>query len=229
MNGFDIFIIGIMVTIFIVAYFYQRYMREKRRSEWIPFARKLGLRFNHKDLYGIPQSEPHPLFNRGHSRRASNVMHGGFGGREIKCFDYRYTVGSGKNKRTYVMTCLLIEAPIPFKDLLIRPETFGDQIGEFFGADDIDFESDEFSRKFRVKCSDRRFAYDVLHTRAMKFLLGHKPLAIEARGRAVLLRYAKEQLLPIPHGVAALLETGGEFIELLPEYVLKERSRSTRE
>ena len=48
---------------------------------------------------------------------------------------------------------------------------FFDRITEFFGLDDIDFESAEFSRKFFVKAKDKRWAYDVIHTRTMQFLL----------------------------------------------------------
>ena len=50
-------------------------------------------------------------------------------------------------------------------------EFFGPPFGEFFGHDDIDFESAEFSRNFYVKSSDRKWAFDILHARAMEFLL----------------------------------------------------------
>lgn len=220
--GGMVLLFGLFAVIVIIALIYQYVMREKRRGEWASFATSLALRFSPKDHFSIPKSEPHGLFRRGHSRRARHVLYGRFQGRDIKCFDYQYTVGSGDDSRTYHMTCLIIKPPIPFRQLEIRPESFSDKVGEFFGADDIDFESDEFSRKFHVKCSDPKFAYDVIHARTMQFMLGHKPLAIEARGRSVLLRYAKEQQLPLPHGVTALLETGCDFIDLLPEYLIKQ-------
>ena len=41
---------------------------------------------------------------------------------------------------------------------------------------DIDFESEEFSRTFWVKGSDRKYVYDVVHPRMMRFLLdGPRP------------------------------------------------------
>ena len=53
--------------------------------------------------------------------------------------------------------------------------------------DDIDFESDEFSRKFYVQSSDRKFAYDVLHPRMMEFLLQTTPPMIDVEGGALCL------------------------------------------
>ena len=231
--------------------------RRTRYGSWLQFARVTSLKLTARDPFDIPETQPHALFHRGYDRRATNLAHGTHKGRRVLCFDYRYTedgpewrlhigdgggprmIGEGRTSQlsvgisdgdtTHEMTCVIVEAPIMFPDLVIRPEKLMDLLGELIEAEDIDFESDRFSRKYRVTCDDRRFAYDVLHTQMIEFLLRQRPLAIGACGEWVLMRYAKERLLPIPHGVAALLETGGEFIELLPKYVLKERSRSTRE
>lgn len=40
---------------------------------------------------------------------------------------------------------------------------------------DIDFESDEFNRRFRVQCSNRKFAYDVITAPVMETLLAMRP------------------------------------------------------
>ena len=68
----------------------------------------------------------------------------------------------------------------PFRnvpDLLIRPEGFFDKVAGAFGFDDIDFESEEFSRAFFVKSSDKRFAYDVLHPRMLELLMAERNAA----------------------------------------------------
>ena len=46
-----------------------------------------------------------------------------------------------------------------------------DKIAGALGFHDINFESSEFSRKFHIKCADKKFAYDVIHPRMMEFLL----------------------------------------------------------
>ena len=56
-------------------------------------------------------------------------------------------------------------------DLFIRREGIFDSVKRAFGFDDIDFESAEFSKRFFVKSSDKRFAYDVIHPKMMEFLL----------------------------------------------------------
>lgn len=88
-------------------------------------------------------------------------------------FQYTTTSGSGKDRRrrTYNFSYLIVHPPWDTSSLLIRPEGVWDKIKGAVGFDDIDFESDEFSRKFYVQSSDRKFAYDVLHPRMMEFLL----------------------------------------------------------
>jgi hypothetical protein len=49
--------------------------------------------------------------------------------------------------------------------LLIRREDIGDKLIGGLGFDDIDFESEEFSRDFWVKSDNRRHAYGVIHPR----------------------------------------------------------------
>ena len=43
------------------------------------------------------------------------------------------------------------------------------------GFEDINFESEEFSRAFFVKCPEKKFAYDVIDPRMMQFLLDTRP------------------------------------------------------
>ena len=70
--------------------------------------------------------------------------------------------------------------------LVVRGEGFFDRIGEFVGIDDIDFESSEFSKRFHVTCSDRRFAYDLFEPRMMEYFLGSAPPRVEYNTRSVL-------------------------------------------
>lgn len=55
--------------------------------------------------------------------------------------------------------------------LFLRKENTGDKIIGGIGFDDIDFESEEFSRKFWVKSDEKKYAYDVIHPGMMEFLL----------------------------------------------------------
>ena len=102
-------------------------------------------------------------------------------------------------------------------DLLIRPEGLFDKIKGAFGFDDIDFESEEFSRRFHVKSSDRRFAYDVLHPRMMEFLLAVRPVMIDIeRGRCCLSDGGRCWK---PEGFASRIAFLREFFDRWPDHL----------
>jgi len=193
-----LYVIVIIIVIALVAVAgYYSWLAEKKRQEGLAaLAQELGLRFDpgvdhdHDDEYA--QFE---IFRRGHSRAARNTLHG-----SIKLFDqdcqmvagdfrYKVTSGSGKNRSTttYRFSYLIVHPPWHTPSLLIRPEGVFDKIKGAFGFDDIDFESAEFSRKFFVKSSDKRFAYDVLHPRMMEFLLAERPPMIDIEDGALCL------------------------------------------
>ncbi|MBD3222468.1 hypothetical protein GF314_14630, partial [bacterium] len=111
------------------------------------------------------------LLERGHSRRTALHLEGEVGGRPVRCLDYRYTTGGGKNRRTHRYGVVVLELGQPVIPLRIRPEHVFDRVGEFLGIDDIDFESSEFSRRYHVSSSDRKWAYDVIHQETMDYLL----------------------------------------------------------
>jgi hypothetical protein len=119
------------------------------------------------------------LFDRGHSRQSVLVLEGEDEGRELVCLDYRYVTGSGKNRQTHRYGVVVLQTPGPVIPLRIRREHVFDKVGEFFGHDDIDFESSEFSRRFHVSAADRRWAYDVIHQETMAYLLAAPPLTVE--------------------------------------------------
>lgn len=169
---------------------------QARRQALGELAGRLGFAFapdaddTHDDRY-----DQFSIFRRGSSRVAQNTMSGEvelFGTPcTVRCGDFRYKVtsGSGKNRRTttYRFSYLIVHPPWDTPPLLIRPENVLDKLAGAFGFDDIDFESDEFSRRFYVKSADKRFAYDVLHPRMMEFLLAEKPPMLEIAGGALCL------------------------------------------
>lgn len=55
--------------------------------------------------------------------------------------------------------------------LVVRRERRGDRLKAGLGWGDIDFESVEFNDRYWVAGNDKRFAYDVIHPRAMELLL----------------------------------------------------------
>jgi len=159
------------------------------------------------------------LFQRGHSRVAKNIITGRFQGREVTLMDYRYVVGHGKNRSTHRRGVVILHCDFPTVPLAIRRENPLDRVGEFFGADDIDFESAEFSRKFYVKSADRKWAFDVVHTRTMEYLLTAPALTIEF-GFGEIAVYKTGRCDTEAYETA--LEMAGKLYELIPDYVVRQ-------
>jgi hypothetical protein len=65
---------------------------------------------------------------------------------------------------------LVVELGGSFPQFAIRMEGVMDRIAGFVGFDDIDFESEEFSKRFHVKSENKQFAYALIHPQMMEWL-----------------------------------------------------------
>ena len=221
-------IVGAIILIAIGAY-YSWKAEQQRRERLAALASKLGFRFDsapdkdHDDRYA--QFE---IFRRGHSRVGFNTMYGTVellgGSCETILGDFRYRVTSSSGKssstRTYKFSYMIVHVPWDCPPLLIRPEGVFDKLAGAFGFDDIDFESDEFSRRFYVKSSDKRFAYDVLHPRMMEFLLAAQPPMIDVEHGAICISGGRRRWPP--EGFEQKIEFLRQFCELWPRHLLRE-------
>jgi hypothetical protein len=206
-------LILVLIVVFgAVAYF--GYQAERKRREAIfAWAVSRGWRLETTPARALHEEFPGlKLFQKGHSRKGRLVIHGERDGLPVRCLDYKYVTGSGKNRTTHHHCVVILQCGFPTVPLLIRPENPFDKVGEFLGADDIDFESAEFSSRFFVKSNDRKWAYDVIHTRTMDFLLaapgatvefGMGEIAVYVGGRATAEKY--EQGLATATGLYALI------------------------
>ena len=213
------------IILFIVAFggifAYSMYAAAKRRKELLAWAQKRGLNFNPAKTYDMDSFYgDFKCLQRGRSRHAYNRITGSLNGRNITAFDYKYTTGSGKNRQTHVFSAMIVTAPIPLKPLLIRRENFFDKITEFFGADDIDFESAEFSRKFFVKSPDKKWAYDVIHQRMMEYMLTGPEFSVQFAGDSII-AWDRTKFTPGQFQSAFDLIEG--ILQRLPEYLVKQQ------
>jgi hypothetical protein len=211
-----ILFVAIFAAVFVVAII-AGYKRRKALREW---AASKGLDFTHEKDKDFEDSHPDfKCFRVGDSRYAENMSWGNWNGWEIIAFDYHYCTGSGKNRTTHTFSGVIIEAPFTLRPLSIRPEGFFDKFTEFFGLDDIDFESAEFSRRFFVKSPERKWAYDVLHARAMEFLLERQDgkYYIEFAPYEVLIYRAMSAWSP--ENFEQAIDTATTLVGMIPDYV----------
>ncbi|HEX6812475.1 MAG TPA: hypothetical protein VF384_12690 [Planctomycetota bacterium] len=219
---------GFIALVIFLAYLSWK-AEQRRKQELGALAQELDLRFSpehdsaHDDEYA--QFE---IFRRGHSRVAMNTLSGRidlFDQRcEVRCGDFRYKVtrsnGKSTTTTTYNFSYLIVHPPWDTPPLLIRPEGLFDKIKGVFGFDDIDFESIEFSKKFYVASTDKRFAYDVLHPRMMEFLLGAKPPMLDIEQGALCLSDGQRRWEP--QGFRSQLAFLRRFCELWPRHLVKD-------
>ena len=167
------------------------YFEHRRASELRAFATEMGLSFRQgTDSTADKRFSRFALFKRGRSRRAWNIMRGQveLAGHDVdlEFGDFRYTVGSGKDKRTYKFSYLVAVNPIgTCPETIVRREGIFDRVKGLLGFDDIDFESHDFSKKFHVSSDDKRFAYDLISQEMMEFMLQQPPSALELEGELI--------------------------------------------
>jgi len=154
-------------------------------AETKELATRLGLRFNPAQNYVLADDYGflHQLA-RGENRYAFNVLSGRYQQSEVLAFDYHYEIpAKGTHNELSSTHCYLTTAmvlmPAYFPELRIVPEGLLSKIAETFRGEDIQFESAEFSRAFRVWSRDKRFAYDVCNPRVMDYLLENRDLNIQ--------------------------------------------------
>lgn len=200
---------------------------QRRANETFALAQRLGLVFVERPPLA-PYADLHPCQAGSTDRWIDYCASGLYRGRAVIGFNYTgKTVTHDKNgshTTFYYRGVALVDLPVAFPQLTIVPETFALKLWDAVGGDDIDFESDEFSKAFWVKCADRKFAYDVVRPPTMEFLLlgrgSHERW--ELLGRHVAVYWDR-------HLEAAELEAALDrvvaFVELLPKFDLPDAAR----
>ncbi|MCW5776220.1 MAG: hypothetical protein KIS87_07275 [Phycisphaeraceae bacterium] len=195
----------------------------RRREALAEVAARIGLRFDaRRDRRHDNDYSHFEVFRQGHSRAAYNTISGtlSLAGRDcrIKTGDFTYTVNHGKSSTTFNLSYLILHLPFDTApDLLIRREGVFDKLAGAFGFPDINFESSEFSRRFHVRCRDRKFAYDLVTPRMMDFLLATDPGVIDIERARLCMTDGTRRWTP--EEFEARIRWVGDFLTLWPEHV----------
>jgi len=174
---------GIYVSLWLAA---------KRRKELSDWGTAHGMTFSPaKDASMESRFPAFTCLRTGNSRYAYNILTGKWSDRDFLSFDYHYlTQSHGSKGQTqthhHYFSAVVLSSLVPLKPLLIRPEGVFDKLAGFFGFDDINFESAEFSRKFYVKSPDKKWAYDVIHQRTMEFMLEKPKFSLQFEGHSAI-------------------------------------------
>jgi hypothetical protein len=219
--------VGVIVVIGVAAY-YSWQAKVKRREAMNLFAVKHGLDFSIPDPFGIDRAYDFHLFSMGEGRGCENVLSGVWQGLPVQEADYWYytesTDSKGHTSRSYShfsVAVVQLEALVP--GVRVERENLLTRLADHMGMSDIEFESEEFNRRFNVKSKDPEFAFKLLDARMMEWLLGPaEGLCLEVGGGHALV-YCKR--LP-PTRVAELFYAAKGFVEHVPRLVWNEYGKA---
>jgi hypothetical protein len=206
------------------------YLRSKRRQEFFSFAQRLGFQYSREDPFRLLDL-PFRLFARGDGRGAENVIWGDWKSQGVKVCDYWYydehRDSEGQTRRTYHrFNCAVLEVDAAFPGLVVSREGFLSRLADHLGFRDIEFESEEFNRHFQVEAGERRFAYELIDARMIRWLLSlERPVSFEVAGSWILAYHGRVR----PEGVIPLIGAAAEFRERIPRGAWSLYVRGTEE
>lgn len=150
------------------------FIRKKRTEQCALWAAELGLAFSPYDSTGIA-SLPFAFFSQGRGSGVNNVATGSHQGMDVHVFDawwWEYR-GSGKSRRKVIhyYTAAICQLPMRGSHCVIGRENLMTRLAGAVGFDDIEMESEEFNRMFRISATDRRFSSYLIDARMMSWLM----------------------------------------------------------
>lgn len=185
-NALPLLVFGVGVVLVVAVGIYGYQADKKRRALLQSFALSNGWTYEAENGAWCERFVGTP-FGDGDSRRARNVLQGKHGDRDMVAFDYSYETHStdSKGNRTttthrYAICALRLPAALPTLEL--TPESALTRLAGHIGFADVELESEDFNRYYRVSARDPKFAYDVLNPRAMAALLARPALHMRLSG-----------------------------------------------
>jgi hypothetical protein len=184
---------GIVAFIGLIAYVGM--VQERKRADAMQqVATVMGFSYAKDDAgAGLPpRAATLPLFDRGHSRKAKNLLGGTLADHPVTVLDYTYVTGSGKNRSIHRQTVALFsEAAGGLPDFEMVPENVFHKIGAVFGYQDIDFpEDEEFSKRYLLRGLDEPAIRGTFSSAARMLLLQSPGWSVQTRDGAVALFHA---------------------------------------
>ena len=121
-------------------------------------------------------------FGEGRDRMVEDLVEGTYGGHPCASYTYRFEQRvAGERTAEQLFTVTQVSLDVPYQRLDLVPEDIGSRLLNAVGFADIDLESAEFNRTWRVQCADKRYAVDFLDPRMMQLLLTNRMQGVAVR------------------------------------------------
>jgi hypothetical protein len=212
-------VVGVIALVVLVAYLAWRVER-RRRERLQAYAARMGWSYAARDDSPLARFAGEP-FRSGQERKCRHVLQGSYRGRPSLVFEFEYvtytTDSEGRRQRqTHRNTVAALGVPAVLPWVQVKRENVLHRIGHALGFDDIELESEDFNRRFRVTAADRKLAYDLLHPRMMELLLHADGPAWRMENGALLCwaggRLAPDRAQPMLDFAAAVVDNVPAFV-----------------
>ncbi len=149
----QLWIWGGIAVVIVVVIVIGKQMDKKRTAALMQLSMEMGFHYEHNGEPLDPGAKlAMPLFQHGHSRASHHLLRGSAAGTDAVLFDYTYTVGSGKNQQTYNQTVAGYRFAATAPIFQLSPEGFFQKLGQKFGYQDIDFDTNpDFSKRYLLR------------------------------------------------------------------------------
>jgi len=166
-------VLGLVVVVVVAVVGYQ--LEQKRRDRILAYALGRGWLYVGENQ-ALVDSWPGEPFGHGDNRRARSVLSGQEAGREFVAFDYSYDThtqtSKGRRTTTYRFAVCVVPLPTALGVVSVLPENVLTRAAGAVGVGaDIDLESEDFNRRYRVRARNAKLASDILPPRTMEYLV----------------------------------------------------------
>ena len=191
--------IGVFIAIAVGVGILGHQLERKRTEALAALAASLGLDFTPVDESGLRSGfVGFNLFSHGRGGEIKNIAYGRMDDAEVMAFDYSYTTGSGKNRRTHHQTVAFLQSDaLDLPEFVARPEGLFDKIGQVFGYQDIDLPlHPEFSRRYILRGTDEGRIRDTFTADVARHFEANPGLSLEAKADRFILYRPGKRLKP---------------------------------
>lgn len=214
-----LFLLSIFAAVFWVV---DHFRGQRHRKAYAAFAKLHGWEFSQRTFAYNSRFVSAP-FGEGEKPRQTDVLRGNFSGLDCATFTHRYELKSDNEGKhgEFLFQVTLVELPVTLPRLELIPESMAQRVAKTFGAQDIDFESAAFNRRWRVRANDRKYAYDLLDPRMLERLIqpDAEGAMIRIEGGAIMTWQAGRVGLD---GLAGRLSVLTAIARRIPDHVVRE-------
>jgi hypothetical protein len=213
---FIVLVFGSVIALIVLLVWYTNKKAKERTLAMQQAAGTLGWAFTADAPFSmIPGLERHHLFSQGHSKKIYNMMYGTVdGAARAAIFDYRYTVGHGKNSHTHSQSVVYFQSDrLNLPSFSLRPEGFGHKLISALGYQDIDFANHPvFSSKYLLRGPNEQAIRYAFHEAVLSYYENN--LKISTDGDANEIFFYRQNVRVEPQNVRPFLDWGRGMLNL---------------